>query len=269
MPARHDLPADRLGDGGSSFARLAASQGLLPAAPEPTSGPHGTTIVALRYADGVVVAGDRRATIGNLIALHDVEKVFGADECTVIGVAGVAGIAVELVRLFQVELEHFEKIEGVPLSFEGKANRLSVLVRAHLPQTMQGLGVQPLFAGWDEAAGRGRIFTYDGTGGRYEEQDHAAIGSGAAYARAALKKLHDPAADEVGAVTMLLQALFDAADDDAATSGLDLTRGILPVVLRASADGVARWDDDGVRRVAEQVVEARTRRHGGPRGELL
>lgn len=267
QPARS---ADRFGALTSSFAELAERNGLATVRAEtPQSIPHGTTIVACRYADGVVIAGDRRATVGNVIAMHDIEKVFGADESCVIGIAGVAGIAVELVRLFQVELEHFEKIEGLPLSFEGKANRLGVLVRNNLPATMQGLVVQPLFAGWDQRAERGRIFTYDATGGRYEEQQFSGIGSGASYARSTLKKLHDPDADELTAVTCLLQSLFDAADDDSATSGLDLTRGILPVVMRASADGVARWDADGVRAVAERIVDGRARRPGGPKGAAL
>lgn len=234
-----------------------------------TAAPHGTTIVVARYADGVVMAGDRRATLGNVIALSDIEKVFGADETSVIGIAGVAGIATELVRLFQVELEHFEKVEGIGLSFDGKANRLGAMLRQHFPQALRGLHVLPLFAGWDDRAGRGRIFTYDGTGGRYEEHRFAAIGSGAAFARGTLKTLHDVEADEMTAVASLLQALFDAADEDSATSGLDLTRGIVPLVYRASAEGVARWDDDGVRDLARRIVEARTARPDGPKGVAL
>lgn len=231
--------------------------------------PHGTTIIAARYRDGVVMAGDRRATMGSVIALRDIEKVFGADDSSIIGVAGTAGLAVELVRLFQVELEHFEKVEGVGLSFEGKANRLGALLRANLPQAMQGLVVLPLFVGWDERAGRGRLFSYDATGGRYEEQDFCAIGSGASFARGALKKMHDPQADEFTAVAALLQSLFDAADDDSATSGLDITRGIFPIVMRASAEGVAKWDDDGVRELAERIVAGRRTRPEGPRGTAL
>ncbi len=263
-------PTDPLLGFTSSFTELAERRGVLtPIAEASATVPHGTTIVACRYADGVVVAGDRRATVGNVIALHDIEKVFGADEESVIGIAGAAGIAIELVRLFQVELEHFEKIEGLPLSFEGKANRLGVLVRNNLPMTMQGLAVQPLFAGWDTQANTGRIFTYDGTGGRYEERAFSGIGSGASYARSTLKKLHDPEADELTAVTVLLQSLFDAADDDSATSGLDLTRGILPIVMRASSSGVARLDAEGVYNVAECFVAQRSRRYGGPRGAAL
>ncbi|MCG6566526.1 proteasome subunit beta [Tessaracoccus sp. ZS01] len=230
---------------------------------------HGTTIVAARYRDGVVMAGDRRATMGTAIAMRDIEKVFGADDLSIIGVAGVAGLAVELVRLFQVELEHFEKVEGTQLSFDGKANRLSSMLRANLPQAMQGMVVLPLFVGWDERAMRGRMFSYDATGGRYEEHQYCSVGSGAAFARGALKKLHDPDADEHSAVAALLQSLYDAADDDSATSGLDLTRGIFPLVLRASAAGVARWSEEGVRELAHTIVAARTARPDGPRGYAL
>lgn len=230
---------------------------------------HGTTIVAARYRDGVVMAGDRRATMGSAIAMRDIEKVFGADDRTIIGVAGVAGIAVELVRLFQVELEHFEKVEGLQLSFDGKANRLGALLRGNMAQAMQGLVVLPLFVGWDERAGRGRMFSYDATGGRYEEQEYCSVGSGSAFARGALKKLHDPSVDERTAVLGLLQALYDAADDDSATSGLDLTRGIFPLVMRASAEGVARWDEAGVRELAEAIIAARAGRPDGPRGAAL
>lgn len=242
----------------------------LPAAPAdafPTV--HGTTIVAARYRDGVVMAGDRRATMGSAIAMRDIEKVFSADDQSIIGVAGVAGIAIELVRLFQVELEHFEKVEGVGLSFDGKANRLGSLIRGNLAQAMQGMAVLPLFIGWDERAVRGRMFSYDATGGRYEEHEFCSVGSGSAFARGALKKLYDPEADEQSAVAALLQSLYDAADDDSATSGLDLTRGIFPLVMRASADGVARWSEQGVRELAEQIITARTRRPDGPRGYAL
>ena len=232
-------------------------------------GVHGTTIVAARYRDGVVMAGDRRATMGTAIAMRDIEKVFGADDHSIIGVAGVAGIAIELVRLFQVELEHFEKVEGSSLSFDGKANRLSAMLRGNLSQAMRGLVVLPLFMGWDERAQRGRMFSYDATGGRYEEHAYCSVGSGAAFARGALKKLHDPDADERSAVAALLQSLYDAADDDSATSGLALTRGIFPLVMRASQTGVARWSEDGVRELAETIIAARTARPDGPRGSAL
>ena len=251
------------------YLRRVAPDTLPRVAPDALPAVHGTTIVAARYRDGVVMAGDRRATMGSAIAMRDIEKVFSADQQSIIGVAGVAGVAIELVRLFQVELEHFEKVEGVGLSFDGKANRLGALIRGNLPQAMQGMVVLPLFIGWDDRADRGRMFSYDATGGRYEEQEYATVGSGAAFARGALKKLYDPEADERAAVAALLQSLYDAADDDSATSGLDLTRGIFPLVMRASADGVARWSEAGVRELAEAIVAARAGRPDGPRGYAL
>ncbi|MBK7821123.1 MAG: proteasome subunit beta [Tessaracoccus sp.] len=258
---------------GSSFAEYLSTVApeTLPGARAAADLPavHGTTIVAARYRDGVVMAGDRRATMGSAIAMRDIEKIFGADDHSIVGVAGVAGLAVELVRLFQVELEHFEKVEGAELSFDGKANRLGAIIRGNLGAAMQGLVVLPLFIGWDRLAGRGRMFSYDATGGRYEEHEFCSVGSGSAFARGALKKLYDPEADEMTAVAALLQSLYDAADDDSATSGLDLTRGIFPLVMRASGDGVARWSEDGVRALAEQIVTARVGRPDGPRGNAL
>lgn len=230
---------------------------------------HGTTIVAAAFDGGVVMAGDRRATLGSTIAMRDIEKVFGADRRSAIGVAGVAGIAVELVKLFQVELEHYEKVESVELSLDGKANRLGALLRANLPSAMQGLVVLPVFVGWDPDVARGRMFSYDATGGRYEEQGFAAVGSGAVFARGALKKLHDPRAGERDAVLALLQSLYDAADDDSATSGLDLTRGILPLVLSVTADGVRRHDTAELRPLAEEILAARAQRPDGPRAGVL
>ena len=203
----------------------------------PLSAPHGTTIVALRTTDGVVLAGDRRATMGNLIAQHDIEKVFVADDHSVIGIAGTAGLAVELVRVFCVELEHYEKIEGMPLSLDGKANRLATLLRGNLGLAMQGLAVVPLFAGYDLARRTGRIFAYDVTGGRYEEYDFYAVGSGSVFARGSLKKLYRRDASTADAVRVALEALYDAADDDSATGGPDLARGIFPVVGIADAAG--------------------------------
>lgn len=253
----------------ADYVRSVSPEALPAASADALPAVHGTTIVAARYRDGVVMAGDRRATMGSAIAMRDIEKVFSADDQSIIGVAGVAGIAIELVRLFQVELEHFEKVEGVGLSFDGKANRLGSLIRGNLAQAMQGMAVLPLFIGWDERAVRGRMFSYDATGGRYEEHEFCSVGSGSAFARGALKKLYDPEADEQSAVAALLQSLYDAADDDSATSGLDLTRGIFPLVMRASADGVARWSEQGVRELAEQIITARTGRPDGPRGYAL
>ena len=186
--------------------------------------PHGTTIVASTYDGGVVMAGDRRATAGNLIAVRDAEKVFQADEYSVVGYAGSAGIGAELIRLFQVELEHYEKLEGVSLSMEGKANKLGMLLRSNLGLAMQGLAAVPLFAGFDLETTRGRIFSYDVTGGRYEERDFHSIGSGSLFARGALKKLYRFDASREEAVAACLQALYDAADDDSATGGPDVMR---------------------------------------------
>lgn len=225
---------------------------------------HGTTIVAAAYDEGILMAGDRRATMGSAIALRDIKKVFGADESSIIGIAGVAGLATELVRLFQMELEHYEKIEGMPLSLEGKANRLGAMLRTNLQHAAQGLVVIPLFAGWDCESHRGRMFSYDATGGRYEEQSFAAVGSGAIHAKGALKKIHDPHATVRDATLSLMQALYDAADEDSATSGLDLTRGILPLVMSVTGQGVVEHEAAELRELAEEILGARARRPDGP-----
>jgi proteasome beta subunit len=247
---------DVLPSGGSSVARV----GELTA--------QATTIVAATFPGGVVMAGDRRATMGNVIAQRDIEKVFPADEYSVIGMAGAAGIGIELVGLFQVELEHYEKLEGAPLSLVGKANRLATLVRANLGMALQGLVVVPLFAGWDLAAEEGRIFSYDATGGRYEEHAFFAVGSGSVFARGSLKKLYreDFAADE--ATMAVVQALYDAADDDSATGGPDLTRRIFPVVLIATADGVLRVNDSQVAEMVAAMMQGRHERPDGPGAPL-
>lgn len=235
-----------------------------PPMPDAVSGiPHGTTIVSLLTESGVVMAGDRRATMGNVIAQHDIEKVFTADDHSVIGIAGTAGLALELVRLFQVELEHYEKIEGVPLSLEGKANRLASMLRGQLGLALQGLAVVPLFAGFDLGAARGRIFSYDVTGGRYEERDFHAVGSGASFARGSLKKLYRPgSSDDIG-VRTAIEALYDAADDDSATGGPDLSRGIFPVVAVVTATGARILPDAEVGPLVEQMVAQRRLRPGG------
>ena len=229
---------------------------------------HGTTIVAATFPGGVVMAGDRRATMGNVIAQRDIEKVFPADEFSIIGIAGAAGIAVELVGLFQVELEHYEKLEGAPLSLLGKANRLATLIRMNLALAMQGFVVVPLFAGWDLAAEQGRIFSYDATGGRYEEHAFFSVGSGSVFARGSLKKLYrdDFAADE--ATMAVVQALYDAADDDSATGGPDLTRRIFPVVLIANADGVQRVSESQVAEMVAAMMQSRNERPDGPGAPL-
>lgn len=216
---------------------------------------HGTTIVAANFAGGVVMAGDRRATMGNLIAQRDIEKVFGADDHSIVGIAGVAGIAIELVRLFQVELQHYEKIEGLPLSLDGKANRLGALVRSNLALAMQGLVAVPLLAGWDAGRRQGRIFSYDATGGRYEETGFHAVGSGAAFARGSLKKTHQSNQDEDAAISAVIRSLYDAADDDAATGGPDLARAIFPVVMTATATGVRQLPTTEVAELTTRVLE--------------
>lgn len=265
------LPA-LLQPGSSSFVRLAAEQ--LPGSFGAPSGgvpltSTGTTIVALVYSDGVVMAGDRRATMGHEIAQRDIEKVFAADDHAIIGIAGAAGPAIDIVKLFQLELLHFEKIEGSPLSLEGKANRLASMIRENLGMAFQGLVVIPLFAGWDVAHGTGRIFSYDATGGRYEEHAFHTVGSGSAFARGSLKKLYRTDLDLEGAATAAVQSLFDAADDDSATGGPDLTRGIFPVVISASASGVRRFADEEIDRITRDVVRHRIERPDGPNAGLL
>jgi proteasome beta subunit len=270
------LPASYMTPGTSSFADFLGAQApdLLPsrrAVPTGDAGnlaPHGTTIVAATFAGGVVMAGDRRATMGNIIAQRDIEKVFPADEFSVVGIAGTAGLAVEMVRLFQTELEHYEKIEGTTLSMDGKANRLAALIRANLGLAMQGLAVVPLFAGYDVAADQGRIFSYDVTGGRYEETAFHSVGSGSLFARGSLKKLYRDDLDAEGAVTAVVQALYDAADDDSATGGPDLTRRIFPVFLVLTPDGGRRLSVEEVSAFADRIFAARMQGPDGPAAAL-
>jgi proteasome beta subunit len=229
---------------------------------------HGTTIVTVTFPGGVAMAGDRRATAGNVIAQRDIEKVFRADEFSSIAMAGTAGIGLELVRLFQVELEHYEKMEGRTLSLEGKANRLATMIRGNLPMAMQGLIVVPLFAGYDEESDGGRIFSYDAAGGKYEEHDFHSIGSGSVFARGALKKLWRPGLSAADAALVCVQALYDAADDDSATGGPDLTRRIYPVIASVTAEGFRRVPDEEVGAMAQAVVDARYEAPGGPAAPL-
>lgn len=224
--------------------------------------PHATTIVALTTADGVLMAGDRRATMGSLIASRTMEKVHRADDASVVGIAGTAGLALELVRLFQLELEHYEKIEGTVLSLDGKANRLAAMLRANLGLAMRGLAVVPLFAGidrTDEDRVRGRIFSFDVTGGRYEEENFHSVGSGSTFARGSLKKLWQPGLAEDDAVEIAVEALFDAADDDSGTAGPDLVRRIGPTVMVVDSSGVREVGSDRILEAAESVA----RRRGG------
>ena len=263
------LPAHFTAPGSSSFADFlgVAAPDLLPSRRELPPGvvdaPHGTTIVAVTHASGVLMAGDRRATMGNVIAQRDIEKVFPADDYSCVGIAGTAGLAVEMVRLFQVELEHYEKLEGATMSLEGKANRLSTMIRGNLGMAMQGLAVVPLFAGFDLGAGAGRIFSYDVTGGRYEEHSFHAVGSGSVFARGALKKRYRDGVTEAEAVRLAVDALYDAADDDSATGGPDLTRRIWPVVISVTDEGLRRLAEDEVGAVVQTVVDERMTNPGG------
>ncbi|WP_349827801.1 proteasome subunit beta [Brevibacterium litoralis] len=222
--------------------------------------PDGTTIVSLTTASGIVMAGDRRATMGNLIASRTIEKVHAADSASVVGIAGSAGLALDLVRLFQLELEHYEKIEGTPLSLEGKANRLASMLRGNLGLAMQGLAVVPLFAGVDPGRESGRLYSFDVTGGKYEEVAFHSIGSGSGFARGALKKLWTPGLEASDGVRVAVEALVDAADDDSATGGPDFMRSIAPVVYTVDGTGVTRVDQDAVLAVAREVVDARAGR---------
>jgi proteasome beta subunit len=229
---------------------------------------HGTTIVAAACEGGAVMAGDRRATAGNMIAQRDVDKVFRSDEFSAVGYAGVAGVGLDLVRLFQVELEHYEKLEGHALSLDGKANRLASLVRGNIGAAMQGLVVVPLFVGYEEETGRGRIFSYDVAGGRYEEHRFHAIGSGSVFARGALKKLYADGMPVADTILACMQALYDAADDDSATGGPDVTRHIYPVVATVTADGFERLTDQAAGEFAQAVIESRLAEPDGPLASL-
>lgn len=211
------------------------------------------------------MAGDRRATTGNIIAQRDIQKVFPADEYSVIGIAGTAGLAIELVRLFQVELEHYEKIEGITLSLDGKANRLSSLLRTNLGLAMQGLAVVPLLAGFDLHQKIGRIFSYDVTGGRYEEHDFYAVGSGSHFARGSLKKLFSLTHNETDAVSAAVESLYDAADDDSATGGPDINRGIYPLVYKVDSQGVHEIPADLVSDISREMLAERKLNPNGSR----
>ncbi len=243
-------------DPGPSFAELLKR--VRPNDPLPAGAPlevtHGTTVVAIRYADGVVMAGDRRATSGHLISHRTMEKVFPADRFSGVAIAGAAGPAMEMVKLFQLQLEHYEKVEGQVLSLEGKANQLGTMVRSHLPAAMQGMAVVPLFAGWDLRRGTGRLFSYDVTGGRYEEQDHTATGSGSLHAGTVVKLGFRDGLSEAEVVDLALHALWQAADADSATGGPDLIRGIFPVVATITAARFTRVPDSDIRERFEALV---------------
>ncbi|MDR1394336.1 MAG: proteasome subunit beta [Bifidobacteriaceae bacterium] len=244
---RREAPEQLGFDSAASHISSTGLTGGAGAVPGGQVAPQATTIVALTYRDGVIMAGDRRATIGQQIASREIEKVFPADAYTAVGLAGVAGLAIQLVRLYQLELEHYEKIEGAPLSLQGKANRLAAILRSQLDLALRGLAVVPLLAGWDTSPDRtgprGRVFSYDVTGGSYEERHFTATGSGAVFAKGSLKKLYRPAGSARGAIRAALTALNDAADDDTGTGGVDRERAIYPVVAKIDARGYSRIAD--------------------------
>jgi len=229
---------------------------------------HATTIVAVVFDEGVVLASDRRATAGSMISKRDVEKVFRSDQFSAVGIAGVLAVGLEFARLFQVELEHYEKMEGRSLSLDGKANRLAAMVRGNLGLAMQGLVLVPLLAGYDLDSGAGRIFSYDPTGGPSEEHRFYSIGSGSVFAQGALKKLYTEDMPANEAVLCCVQALYDAADDDSATGGLDMARRIFPVVTTVTGDGFTRLPEAEVAEVAQQVVAGRMDSPDGPNAPL-
>jgi proteasome beta subunit len=226
--------------------------------------PHGTTIVALKYPGGVLLAGDRRSTQGNMIAGRDVQKVYITDDYTATGIAGTAAIAVEFARLYAVELEHYEKLEGVPLTFAGKVNRLAIMVRGNLAAAMQGLVALPLLVGYDiddpDPQKAGRIVSFDAAGGwNLEEEGYQSVGSGSIFAKSSIKKLYSQVTDADSALRVAVEALYDAADDDSATGGPDLVRGIFPTAVTLGADGAANVAEPRIAELAREVIERRTR----------
>lgn len=263
--------------GTSSFTEFlsAVSPESLPGHNLPASGggaehltPDATTIVALTFPGGVVMAGDRRATQGNVIANRDMDKLYRTDEFSAVAIAGSAGIGVELARLYQVELEHYEKMEGRALSLEGKANKLGQMVRGNLGLAMQGFVVIPLLVGFDENSEKGRVFSYDAVGGSYEEHRYHSIGSGSVYAKSSIKKLYKEDLSETATVEAALESLYDAADDDTATGGPDLHRKIYPLVDVITEDGHRRMNADEVADLATTVVERRAADPDGPKAPL-
>jgi proteasome beta subunit len=260
MPPSHQLPMGAPVPG-SSFSDFLSSLGAsprweLPPGAPPVQAPEGTTVLAIRYQGGVAMAGDRRATEGHLIAHRYIRKVFPADGYSAVAIAGTAGLAVEMVKLFQVELEHYEKIEGHRLSLDGKANFLARLVRNHLPMAMQGLVVVPLFAGYDHLEATGRLYTYDVVGGRYDEQNYGATGSGARLAKSYLRTVFRDDLSRDDAVRSAVEALIAASEDDTATGGPDLLRGIYPTIYAIDEAGVTEAADEEIGALAAQAIEA-------------
>jgi proteasome beta subunit len=277
VASHRDLPAGLRNQlfqntGSSSFTDFVGSYApeLLPlrnemlATPIGDQVPHATTIIAATFAGGVVMAGDRRATSGNIISQRDVEKVFRTDDYSCMGIAGTASTGIEMARLYRVELEHYEKLEGRTMSVAGKANRLATMIRGNLAMAMQGLVVVPLFAAYDPDADAGRIFSYDVAGGPYERERFDAIGSGSIFARGSLKKLYRDGASADDMAMTLIQALYDAADDDSATGGPDVTRKIWPIVSVVDADGFRRLSEEQVTGYVERMLEDRLISPDGP-----
>ncbi|MBB2992959.1 proteasome beta subunit [Mycolicibacterium iranicum] len=271
LPGAFSAPS-ALSHGGvnpSSFSDFLRHQAphLLPAGsgPVPTDAvPHGTTIVALKYPGGVVMAGDRRATQGHMIASRDVQKVYITDDYTVTGIAGTAAIAVEFARLYAVELEHYEKLEGVALTFPGKVNRLATMVRGNLGAALQGFVALPLLAGYDlddpNPQGAGRIVSFDAAGGHnLEEEGYQSVGSGSIFAKSSMKKLYSQVSDADSALRVAVEALYDAADDDSATGGPDLVRGIFPTAVVIDADGAREVPEQQIATVCRSIIESRSR----------
>jgi proteasome beta subunit len=266
LPGAPSVPVDL-----SSFSELLRRQApeLLPinmsgavgAAPSGAL-PHGTTIVALKFPGGVVIAGDRRSTQGNMIAGRDVQKVYITDDYTATGIAGTAAIAVEFARLYAVELEHYEKTEGVPLTFRGKVNRLATMVRGNLAAALQGFVALPLLAAYDlndpDPQAAGRIVSFDAAGGwNIEEEGYQSVGSGSIFAKSSIKKLYSQVVDLDSALRVAVEALYDAADDDSATGGPDLVRGIYPTAVVLAAEGAEEVPEARIAELAREVIESR------------
>ncbi|MET8874798.1 proteasome subunit beta [Nocardia sp. NPDC004604] len=255
MHAPELLPANR-------FGAIAGATGTSGGTAAKDLAPHGTTIVAVAFRGGVLIAGDRRATQGNLLASRDIEKVYITDTYSAAGIAGTAGMAIEMVRLFAVELEYYEKIEGVSLTFDGKANKLSKMVRDNLPAALQGLAVVPVLVGYDQHATdpdkAGRIVSYDVVGGRSEERfGYTAVGSGSMFAKSSLKKLYAKGIDEDRALRIAVESLFDAADDDTATGGPDLVRGIYPTAIVINDEGADEVTESRLEEITRAIVADR------------
>ncbi|MEO5973743.1 MAG: proteasome subunit beta [Ilumatobacteraceae bacterium] len=246
-------------DPGANFGELLKRVGLSPYGHTNNTGdvvlPHATTCVALKCVGGVVMAGDRRATFGNFISHREMEKVVQADEFSGVAIAGAAGPAMEMVKLFQLQLEHYEKVEGQQLSLEGKANQLSAFVRSNLPAAMQGMMVVPIFAGFDQLTNEGRLWDYDATGGRYEERDFVATGSGMMHAGTVIRVGWRRDMSSADAVALAARSLWEASDADSATGGPDALRGIYPVVASITTNGYQRVADDVLAKLYETIAE--------------